>query len=148
LWFDGENFWTAESKDGLGQIFKFNPRDHIVSQWTEPAFSGWAACVVPGFATSIESLAAAGDQDFRLEPIFPNPVRTSARIRFTLPRPAHAKLSIHDATGRRVSTLFSAPLQAGAVELPWKTGALASGVYFWRLEADGEVASRKVVVSK
>ena len=48
LWFDGQYFWSAESKDTLGKIYRFDHEGHIMAEWTEPAFSGYAACVVPG----------------------------------------------------------------------------------------------------
>jgi hypothetical protein len=47
LWFDGQYFWTAESKDGtLGNIYTFNYTGTIIDQWLEPAFRGWSACVI------------------------------------------------------------------------------------------------------
>jgi hypothetical protein len=49
LWFDGAYFWTAESLDGLlGQIYRFDHEGNVVEQWSEPAFRGWAACVIEG----------------------------------------------------------------------------------------------------
>lgn len=49
LWFDGRYFWTAESVDGmLGYIYKFNSNGQVISQWLEPAFRGWSACVIKG----------------------------------------------------------------------------------------------------
>jgi len=47
LWFDGEYFWTAESiEDTLGHIYQFDNTGTIVNQWREPAFRGYAACVI------------------------------------------------------------------------------------------------------
>jgi hypothetical protein len=47
LWFDGEYFWTAESiEDNLGQIYQFDKAGAIIDQWREPAFRGYAACVI------------------------------------------------------------------------------------------------------
>lgn len=47
LWHDGQHFWTAERIDGvIGHIYRFQPNGMIVRQWTEPAFAGYAACVV------------------------------------------------------------------------------------------------------
>ena len=48
LWFDGEYFWTAESQDTIGRIYRFDYEGQIIQMWLEPAFSGYAACVVPG----------------------------------------------------------------------------------------------------
>ena len=49
LWFDGLYFWTTESIEGtLGYIYKFNYAGEVISQWLEPAFRCWSACVVTG----------------------------------------------------------------------------------------------------
>jgi hypothetical protein len=148
LWFDGLHFWSAESKNVLGLIYKFDANGNVVRQWTEPAFSGWGACVVPDFATGVRSVSAIGGLELRFEPISPNPTRTHTTIRFALPRSAHARLSLHDASGRLVSRLLAGELGPGHHDLPWNAGALANGVYFWRLEAGGETISRKMVVSR
>jgi len=60
LWFDGEHYWSAESiEDSLGWIYKFDHSGAVVTQWLEPAFQGWAACMVldplPIFADGFES---------------------------------------------------------------------------------------------
>ena len=49
LWYDGEYFWTAESGSNVGKIYRFGRNGNIIQQWNEPAFSGWAACVVEDF---------------------------------------------------------------------------------------------------
>jgi hypothetical protein len=47
LWFDGQDFWSAESIDGiLGYIYQFDYNGKVINNWLEPAFRGWAACVV------------------------------------------------------------------------------------------------------
>jgi hypothetical protein len=47
LFFDGQNFWTAESLEGeLGRIFKFDYDGNILLELWEPAFRGWGVCLV------------------------------------------------------------------------------------------------------
>jgi len=65
LWFDGQHFWTAESIDGsLGWIYALDHSGAVVDQLLEPAFEGWAACVVrdpqPIFADGFESGDTSG----------------------------------------------------------------------------------------
>ncbi len=49
LWFDGRNYWSAESLDGvLGKIYVFDNVGTVVTQFDEPAFNGWGACMVKG----------------------------------------------------------------------------------------------------
>jgi hypothetical protein len=79
----------------------------------------------------------------------PNPFTDRGRIAFTLPRDAAVDLTVHDVAGRRVRLLRSGPLPAGRHEVAWagrdeRGRAVAPGVYFLRLEADGETRLRKV----
>lgn len=84
----------------------------------------------------------------------PNPFNPSTAIRFGLPRPATVDLSVYDALGRRVSTLIAGELlPAGAHERLWlgkdaEGRALASGVYFLQLEAEGRRLTRKMLLLK
>jgi hypothetical protein len=56
LWFDGQYFWSAERIDGaLGWIYRFNHEGAVIDQWLEPAFDGYAACMV--------SMGLVGDLD-------------------------------------------------------------------------------------
>ncbi len=49
LWFDGANFWTAESiEDTLGYIYVFDHGGNVVDQWLAPAYQGFAAGVIRG----------------------------------------------------------------------------------------------------
>ncbi len=59
LWFDGGYFWSAESKELLGYIYKFDYEGQVVAQWLQPAFSGWSACVIEGFLPDPITLTGA-----------------------------------------------------------------------------------------
>ena len=63
------------------------------------------------------------------------------------------RLAIYDVAGWRVVTLVDAQVESGRRAAAWdgrdETGApVAAGVYFARLEAGGEVASRKLVLKR
>jgi hypothetical protein len=84
---------------------------------------------------------------FALSQCSPNPARTSAQIRFGIPRPLPVTLSIYDIQGRRVTVpLDRVELSAGEHVVQVSTQTWRSGVYFCRLEAGGEVAGRKMLV--
>ncbi|MBK7369088.1 MAG: hypothetical protein IPJ04_14625 [Candidatus Eisenbacteria bacterium] len=79
-----------------------------------------------------------------------NPSRGPVALRCTLPREAHVRLVLLDVGGRRVRTLEDRVLAAGAHEVTWNgrddSGATApAGLYWARLEADGEVWTRRIV---
>ncbi|MCP3903829.1 MAG: hypothetical protein GY715_09360 [Planctomycetes bacterium] len=63
LWYDGSHFWSAENVEGaLGWIYRFDAHGQVVDQWLEPAFQGWAACLVR--ASCPEDLDDSGDVGF------------------------------------------------------------------------------------
>jgi hypothetical protein len=85
-----------------------------------------------------------------LAPPRPNPARGSVTSRFSLPRDSRARLAILDAGGRLRRTLVDEWVRAGPSERTWdgldQRGRLApSGVYFGRLEVEGERIAQPVV---
>jgi hypothetical protein len=85
-------------------------------------------------------------------PPVPNPATgTAAMLRFTLPRPMHARIALYTPAGRAVSLLARVPYDGGdhAVALPLQDarGArLPAGVYLVRLETDDGAIDRKLVL--
>lgn len=83
-----------------------------------------------------------------LLPPSPNPVSYETRVAFELADAGHARLTVYDCAGRRVTTLVNRELGAGLHQAEWSdgVGALPAGIYFMRLEAAGEASTTKVVV--
>ncbi len=82
-----------------------------------------------------------------LEQNYPNPFNPSTTIEFTLPQTSFVKLQIYDLLGHEVATLISEKLSAGNHQRIWMPRGLASGVYVYRLEADGSsTGSGRVLV--
>jgi immune inhibitor A len=107
---------------------------------TYHTFQRRTAGVDPGAAPAALELAQAR----------PNPFRTTAEIRYGLPRPGVVSLVVYDMNGRLVRTLMSGRQPAGQGSAIWDgrtdAGRLApSGVYFCRLEAGGVGLTRKVL---
>ena len=83
----------------------------------------------------------------------PNPFNPLTTIRYDLPANARVRLSIIDVAGRRVRTLVDEQQTAGSRSAIWNGRddagrAVASGVYFYVLEAGKERRSRKLVLLK
>lgn len=84
--------------------------------------------------------------NFSLSQNFPNPFNPSTTIYFTIPTSTPVTLTIYDVTGKKVEVLINQKLNPGSYTVNWKAENCASGVYFYRLEADGFVHSRKMVL--
>lgn len=83
----------------------------------------------------------------------PNPMRAGATFRFELSRAGPATLALFDQQGRLVRELARGASSAGPRTVAWDGrdagGATApSGIYFLRLEAEGQTLMRRVVVTR
>jgi hypothetical protein len=82
----------------------------------------------------------------------PNPFNPMTTISFRVPSGAsHASLRVYDAAGRLVRTLHQGRLAPGDHAVTWRGvddrgRAVSSGVYFCRLEADGQAQGRSLVL--
>ncbi len=72
---------------------------------------------------------------FALEQNYPNPFNPSTQIQFALPKASHVKLEIYNALGERIATLLNETRQPGYYSEQFDAIGLASGIYFYRLQA-------------
>jgi type IX secretion system substrate protein/beta-propeller uncharacterized protein DUF5122 len=79
----------------------------------------------------------------------PNPVRASTTIQFGLSVAARVTLSVFDLAGRCIATPVKEVEQpAGPHQVELRASGWPSGVYYYRIEAAGATAVRKMVVVK
>jgi hypothetical protein len=84
----------------------------------------------------------------------PNPFNPATLIQYELPSAGRVDLGVYDLSGRLVRVLVDGErLEAGKQTTPWNGRddagrAVASGVYFYRLEVGGEVLTRRMVLLK
>ena len=88
---------------------------------------------------------------FVLYPNMPNPFNPLTNIVFDLPAKGEISLKIYDVRGRQVTSLEDAVLPAGRYEYIWdgKNGSgrpVGSGVYFYRIVAGENTATRKMTL--
>jgi hypothetical protein len=86
--------------------------------------------------------------EFSLFQNYPNPFNPTTDVSFNLPYTADYELSIYNVNGQLVKT-FAGTGEAGTVTVQWNASNLASGVYLYRLVADGRpIATKKMVLLK
>ena len=84
---------------------------------------------------------------------YPNPFNPATLITFSVRVPGEVKLRIYDVTGRVLRTLVDGWRGTGAYREMWDGKrddgtAVASGVYFYRLETNGFTATHKMVLMR
>lgn len=100
------------------------------------------------------SIASAGDggDDVSLGS-YPNPFNAATTVTYYLPQDGHVSLEVFNILGQKVATLVNGDQPAGRHDMVW-TGrtsggdAVASGVYFFRLQTGGSVLTRKMMLLK
>ncbi|MDM7914757.1 MAG: M1 family aminopeptidase [Candidatus Eisenbacteria bacterium] len=95
--------------------------------------------------------AEALPRTLTFSPARPNPASGAMQLSFALPRAGSVELTIVDVSGRLVRELLDQPLAAGSHAIRWdgKDGLghdVPAGVYWSRLQADGERRVRRLVV--
>ncbi|MEM1042103.1 MAG: T9SS type A sorting domain-containing protein [Bacteroidota bacterium] len=81
-----------------------------------------------------------------LEPGYPNPFRTAARLRYGLPVAADVQVAVFDSRGRRVARLADGRHPPGWYEAVLPADGLAGGVYLVRLRAGSAQAVQRVTL--
>ncbi len=75
----------------------------------------------------------------------PNPFTSSTVVRFFLPSESRVSLKVYDASGRELRTLLSGQRQAGWSDVSFDSHDLPNGIYLYRLESNGQVATQKML---
>jgi hypothetical protein len=80
----------------------------------------------------------------------PNPTRGRGVLGFSLPKDGKVSIHLYDLVGRRVHTLADGLWMAAGphtVDLDRRAASLGTGLYFYRIEAEGSRASGRIVIA-
>jgi len=86
--------------------------------------------------------------DFKLSQNFPNPFNPSTKISYRINKSGTASLSVFDSKGNKVKNLFNERKNAGEYTVEFDGTNLSSGVYFYKLEANGLSETRRMILLK
>ncbi len=98
--------------------------------------------------TSVASPSPNLPGAYKLDQNDPNPFNPSTTIRYALPQRSHVTLSVFNTLGQQVATLVNENEEAGYRDVRFDGTGLASGVYFYRLQAGEYVATKKLLILK
>jgi hypothetical protein len=83
---------------------------------------------------------------FSLAQNYPNPFNPSTMIRYSLSSKSHVTLKVFNTLGQQVATLVEAVEEPGYHDVRFDGSDLASGVYFYRIQAGSFVQTKKFVL--
>lgn len=137
---------TTTAKSAAGQAFV-----GTMQQGNTRITSGFLANLLfrgPTVGVSEREDDLAIPATYELQQNYPNPFNPGTTITFALPKPAQVTLKIFDVFGREVTTLAQGRFPAGWHQVTMALGQFSSGVYFYRLQADGFSQSRRLMLVK
>ncbi len=87
-------------------------------------------------------------QKFELSQNYPNPFNPVTTIAYSLPHPGNVKLAVYNLLGEQVAELVNGFREAGVHTINFSAENLQSGLYIYKLEANGFVQTRKMTLIK
>jgi hypothetical protein len=105
------------------------------------------------FTTDYDSTTALPDgvllsDKFFLGQSYPNPFNSFVTINFTIPSTVDIKLKIYDATGKEIAKLINRKMVAGSYSIQWDGNGFASGQYFYRIQAENFIQTKRMILLK
>lgn len=124
------NYRVDIFRDCLYEDIKF-----ITSYWFEYTFSGIEV---------INNLP----NNFSLSNAYPNPFNPSTSIVYSIPNYGFVSLVIYNSLGQTIETLIAENQSPGKYIIDFNAKGLSSGIYYYKLQFDKMIETRKIVLIK
>ena len=101
-----------------------------------------------GLITGITPISSNIPSTYSLSQNYPNPFNPVTKINFSIPKTGLVTIRIYDVIGKEVKTLVNEVKNAGSYILDFDGSLFASGTYFYRLESNGFISTKKMMLVK
>jgi hypothetical protein len=124
-----------------------------MEKWWNASNMSWANAGIWGYAqlaglTGVTKDDRSGPKGYALYDAYPNPFNPSTKITFELAKAEKVKLAVYNLLGEQVAVLINGVMSASSHTVTFNASNLASGVYFYRLEAGSTTIAKKMVLLK
>jgi len=116
--------------------------------WIVDAGNPLAQFFANPWTTEVRRISDVTPYEFALQQNYPNPFNPTTMINYSIAKNAHVMLKVYNIMGQEVRTLINQDMQAGVYAVPFDASNLASGVYFYTLNAGSFVKTQKMVLLK
>ena len=99
-------------------------------------------------STDVENQGSHVPVEMNLKQNYPNPFNPSTTISYSIPKASYVKLRVFNILGKELATLADGFQSAGNHSARFLASNMASGVYFYRLEAEGYTAMKQMLLVK
>lgn len=85
---------------------------------------------------------------FILKQNYLNPFNPTTTIQFQVPNESFVNIIVYDILGKEVASLVNEKMPAGSYEVNFDASGLSSGIYFYKLQTDAFVETKKMILMK
>jgi hypothetical protein len=161
---DLQGYNIYRSIDGMAHFTMLNTQPHPDTVWIDTLGATWSRYY---YITAIDSNANESSHSdtvslgpvgvgepysspftFGLEQNYPNPFNPSTSIKYQIPSTNFVTLKVYDVLGREIATLVNEVKQPGTYAVQFDGSGLASGIYFYKLQAGSFADVKKLVLVK
>ncbi len=111
-----------------------------LSIWTAPLSDSDLVTSVSGLNPSVNN--------FELMQNYPNPFNPATKLSFVIGHSSFVSLKVYDVLGREIETIVNEEKPTGIYRVDFDGSKLASGIYFYRIEAGEFIQTRKMLLIK
>ncbi|MFC1538218.1 CotH kinase family protein, partial [Candidatus Latescibacterota bacterium] len=141
--------WPADA-DGSGQTLSLiSPElDNTVAEnWTASAPKG-----TPGIGNdkilSVDDDGSIAPEAYSLGQNYPNPFNPVTTIPFSVPESGRITIAVYSITGQRIAVIVDGTFAPGQYRAVFTAKNFASGMYFYRIEANGYSETKSMMLLK
>lgn len=123
----------------------------IVPVWTDERTGGFNmecyTAVVDG-TVGVSHINNLVPDEFLLSQNYPNPFNPETKIAYSIPVKGHVSLKIYNSIGKEVASLVNRSQNSGNYEVRFDGSSLNSGVYFYKIQVNDFVQTKKMILLK
>jgi ligand-binding sensor domain-containing protein len=150
--FDGTNWsvynpWNSGMPDNWVYALAIDDDDNI---WIGTWLGGLAVYREGGVILNIEqeSHIKRLPSAFSLSQNFPNPFNPTTTIKYQIPELSFVTLKVFDVLGNEITKLINKEKLSGNYEVEFDATGLPSGIYFYRLQTENFIETKKMILLK
>jgi len=97
---------------------------------------------------SISQINSLVPAEYKIYQNYPNPFNPSTKIKFDVPKLSDVKLTVYDISGKEIEVLINNKLSPGSYEFKWDASKLSSGAYFYRIQSQDFIETKRMLLIK
>jgi len=98
------------------------------------------------YATDVRNIEGSKPEKISLFHNYPNPFNPMTNIIYEAPNSSNVEITIYDSIGRKIKTLVNEMRNSGTYEVRFEGSNLTSGIYFYRLQMNGNSIIKKMIL--